>query len=302
VDYLLEDEDEPNRGWGKMALVLIALILLGGFGYLRWKQGGFAFLNGYNKPAHAIAPSPNTTDTAATPNSQAPANPPIPVDANPGAANSSAANPASAPPGSGSAPANNSNASAPDGATNSAAPKAAPPTSGREEKSAQTTPPASGTAEGTTPESSSENKFADKSTEADSPEDAEAGPAKPEARPTKPSASRRAERKPSAATPLDPTLEAERYIYGRGVAQDCDRGLRLLKPAATTQSNTGAMILLGTLYSSGTCTPRDLPTAYRWYAIALHKDPDNQRLQDDLQKLWEQMTPPERQLAIKLSH
>jgi TPR repeat protein len=99
---------------------------------------------------------------------------------------------------------------------------------------------------------------------------------------------------------LDPVAEAEKYIYGQSVAQDCDRGLRLLKPAAT-QANTKAMILLGSLYSSGTCTPRDLPTAYRWFALSLHKEPDNQRLQDDLQKLWSQMTQPERQLAIKLS-
>jgi len=84
------------------------------------------------------------------------------------------------------------------------------------------------------------------------------------------------------------------------VAQDCDRGLRLLKPAAA-QANVKAMISLGTLYSSGTCTPRDLPTAYRWYALALHKQPDNQSLQDDLQNLWGKMTQPERQLAIKLS-
>jgi TPR repeat protein len=107
------------------------------------------------------------------------------------------------------------------------------------------------------------------------------------------------ERKPTPVTPVDPTAEAEHYIYGRGVRQDCDRGLRLLKPAA--QSNVKAMISLGALYSSGTCTPRDLPTAYRWFALALHKQPDNQPLQDDLQKLWSQMTQPERQLAIKLS-
>lgn len=92
--------------------------------------------------------------------------------------------------------------------------------------------------------------------------------------------------------------EAERYIYGRGVRQDCDHGMKLLK---AEQSNAKAMISLGALYSTGTCAPRDLPTAYRWFAMALHKDPDNQALQDDLQKLWGQMTGPERQLAIKLS-
>jgi TPR repeat protein len=74
----------------------------------------------------------------------------------------------------------------------------------------------------------------------------------------------------------------------------------LLKPAAQP-SNPKAMISLGALYSTGTCTPRDLPTAYRWFALALHQQPNNQPLQDDLQKLWSQMTQPERQLAIKLS-
>ena len=107
--------------------------------------------------------------------------------------------------------------------------------------------------------------------------------------------------KPSPVTPVDPITEAERYLYGRGARQDCDRGLRMVKAAAAGQSSAKAMISLGTLYSTGTCTPRDLPTAYRWFALALHKEPDNQALQDDLQKLWSQMTQPERQLAIRLS-
>ena len=75
--------------------------------------------------------------------------------------------------------------------------------------------------------------------------------------------------------------------------------MRLLKSAQT--SNPKAMISLGALYSTGTCTPRDLPTAYRWFALALHQQPDNQGLQDDLKNIWAKMTPPERQLAIKLS-
>jgi TPR repeat protein len=76
--------------------------------------------------------------------------------------------------------------------------------------------------------------------------------------------------------------------------------MRLLKTAAQ-QSNPKAMISMGAIYSTGTCTPRDLPTAYRWFAQALHQQPDNQALQDDLKNLWEKMTQPERQLAIKLS-
>jgi len=100
--------------------------------------------------------------------------------------------------------------------------------------------------------------------------------------------------------PFDQVTDAEKYIYGRGERQDCDRGLRMLRPAAE-QSNPRAMISLGALYSTGVCTPRDLPTAYRWFALALRKQPDNVPLQENLQRLWAQMTQPERQLAIKLS-
>jgi hypothetical protein len=35
--------------------------------------------------------------------------------------------------------------------------------------------------------------------------------------------------------------------------------------------------------------------------MALRKDPESQSAQADLQKLWGEMTQPERQLAIKLS-
>jgi hypothetical protein len=106
--------------------------------------------------------------------------------------------------------------------------------------------------------------------------------------------------KPTPTRALDPVTEAQKYIYGKGVPQDCDHGLRLLKPAAD-RANPKAMIEMGALYSAGLCTPHDLPTAYRWFAMALHKDPDNQAVQIDLQKLWSEMTQPERQLAIKLS-
>ncbi len=82
--------------------------------------------------------------------------------------------------------------------------------------------------------------------------------------------------------------------------QNCERGLRLLKPLADA-ANTKAMTEMGALYSAGLCTPRDLPTAYRWFAMALRKDPNNQSLATDLSKLWGEMTQPERQLAIRLS-
>jgi TPR repeat protein len=110
--------------------------------------------------------------------------------------------------------------------------------------------------------------------------------------------------KPSAASrpaaTYDLVTEAQKYLYGRGSPQDCERGLRLLRPAAN-QANPKAMIEMGALYSAGLCTPHDLPTAYRWFALALRKDPENTAVQADLRKLWGEMTQPERQLAIKLT-
>lgn len=306
LDYLLDDEDEePKRGWGKLAVAVIALALIGGFGYLRWKQGGFNFL----KPASVARPSQAATDsagTAATPDAASP-NTASPNTANPNTANPNPPAPDAAAP---SPP--NPNPATPDAAASGSTP--APATGGTAssgaESSAQQPPPANATAPPSTPVDNpppakpEDNASGDKSTDSDSTENSAAEPAKSgsdlPAAEAKPSAPRTRERKPTPATPADPTPEAERYIYGRGVRQDCDRGLRLLKPAAA-QSNAKAMIALGALYSSGTCTPRDLPTAYRWFALALHKQPDNQPLQDDLQKLWNQMTQPERQLAIKLS-
>src|SRR5262249_26016661 len=109
---------------------------------------------------------------------------------------------------------------------------------------------------------------------------------KPEtANPAKPAPKPRPVDKPTPTKPADRVAEAEKYIYGRGVSKYCDRGLRILRPAAK-QANPKAMVSLGALYSAGLCTPRDLPTAYRWFALALRKEPENQPLQADLQKLW----------------
>jgi len=103
-----------------------------------------------------------------------------------------------------------------------------------------------------------------------------------------------------AATPADPVVLAEKYIYGRGAPQNCDRGMNTLRPVAA-KGNPKAMISLGALYSTGVCVPRDLPTAYHWFALALRKQPDDQPLQENMEKLWSEMTQPERQLAIRLS-
>jgi hypothetical protein len=288
LDYLLRDdgdeEEERGGGAGKFILILLALVLAVGLGYLRWKNQGFGWLgSGTSKPSASAPVSDATTPGSSTPSSTtgspadsgapstAPAAVPVPTQ------------PASTPP-----PANTPAAvtSAPNPAAASAPANAAP--------TAATAPATDDAA----------NSPADSTTVAPSP--AAKAPAADTPPPTSAKASKTDDApsaKPTAAirpVKVDPVSEAQKYIYGRGVPQNCDRGMRLLKPAAD-QANPRAMIEMGALYSAGLCTPHDLPTAYRWFALALRKDPDNQSVQTDLSKLWGEMTQPERQLAIKLS-
>lgn len=301
LDYLLEDEEEHHHGRsaGMYILILIALALALGFGYLRWKNGGFSWLNqSANKPA--ATQTPNAPDTNApagetapaptnTAEGQNPASTPAitPAEPSPSNGNAAAPAPANSAPAGNPAPANNAaNTPASNPPANNAAPPAAKPSD-------------SGNSAASNPKNSTDDSASNDSSDNN---DEAAAPAKPSTEKPKPAANLAPE-KPAAAVkpkPVDTIAEAQRYLYGKGVPQNCDRGLRLLKPAANA-SNPKAMIEMGALYSAGLCTPRDLPTAYRWFAMALRKDPDNQSVQTDLQKLWGEMTQPERQLAIRLT-
>jgi TPR repeat protein len=114
--------------------------------------------------------------------------------------------------------------------------------------------------------------------------------------PVKPKIERKAPATDASAEALE--TQGENYLYGRGVQADCGRaGKNLL--AAAARSSAKAQSVLGTLYATGHCVTRDVPTAYRWFAKASHQDPGNERLQRDLEVLWQQMTPEERELATK---
>ena len=93
--------------------------------------------------------------------------------------------------------------------------------------------------------------------------------------------------------------KGEAYLYGRGVAENCDEAVKNLK-AASAKSNAKARSAFGTMYATGHCVPRDLPTSYLWFALALQVDPNNQILEKDLSAIWNQMTPPERQTATRM--
>jgi hypothetical protein len=290
VDYLLEDDEPQSGGAGKFILIVVALLLAVGLGYMRWKNQGLGWLGkSASKPPAATdsadSSDPTSSASPAGTSSASPSTATAPTPTNPSPA-------ASAPPASSQPPADHpGSADTGTATTAAAAPASATPPAAT---SPAATPPAGKTANSADaspgPSSSAAAPATDsvKDPNVDSADSAPAPAAKP---------------KPSAAKPVaksDPVTEAQKYIYGKGVKQDCDRGMRLLKPEAD-RSNPKAMTEMGALYSAGLCTPHDLPTAYRWFALALRKDPDNQALQGDLQKLWGEMTQPERQQAIRLS-
>lgn len=92
---------------------------------------------------------------------------------------------------------------------------------------------------------------------------------------------------------------AEKYIYGRGVPQDCGRALTLLRSAAGTQ-NPNAQIKLGALYATGQCVSQDRALAYGWYSRAKRIEPGNTFLEYSMNSLWASMTEDERRRAQSL--
>ncbi len=299
LDYLLQDdedqEEERRGGGGKFILILLALALAVGLGYLRWRNQGFGGLGAGTSKPPASAQTPDATPSgSSTPSSttSTPADSPAPstsATATPPTAATSAPAPA---------PASTQPATSP--SSSAEAPAAASPTPNPANNTATAADATTAPATSGAPSSPAEGTTAAPSPKTTAPASDTPPPtsAKPSKTDDAPSAKPTAGLKP--VVKVDPVSEAQKYIYGRGVPQNCDRGMRLLKPAAD-QANPKAMIEMGALYSAGLCTPHDLPTAYRWFALALRKDPDNAAVASDLQKLWGEMTQAERQLAIKLS-
>ncbi|HUO17013.1 MAG TPA: zinc-ribbon domain-containing protein [Verrucomicrobiae bacterium] len=320
LDYLLEDEEPKSGGAWKVILILVALALAVTFGYLRWKNQGLPFLNPAPKPAAQVpanaeplpSPGANTNASAPTNSVNTPAGSAGPPSS---AATAPASNSSSAP--TANSPANTTAAQP---SANTSTPSAAAATASGAPNAANSVPAAgsSNSAPAVTPSTAAGASASPTPAPTQPAETAPANPA-PAAQPSAPtksgnsfgaSAANEAKdtaapasevsKPPAAIKRVDTVTEAQKYLYGKGVPQDCDRGLRLLKPAANG-GNPKAMIEMGALYSAGLCTPRDLPTSYRWFAMALRKDPDNESVATDLQKLWGEMTQPERQLAIRLS-
>ena len=107
--------------------------------------------------------------------------------------------------------------------------------------------------------------------------------------------------KPTASRKPSPAKQETAVADDTATAEpggDCEKQLSKLRQAAA-RGDAKARAGLGLVYYAGRCVPRDLPTAYRYYALALRTAPDSPQVSAQLEAIWKQMSPAERQLAQK---
>jgi hypothetical protein len=274
AEYLLQDE-VPSSGRGKMVITLLLLLVAAGLLGWKWHYGNFPWQSASNAPAATTA-QPNASAPAATTTDAAPAQNPTDSTNAPNQAAPQNATPAP------SQPAENSTATATDSSAandgNNAAGKTAQPSASDAGQSS------SGQATEQTP---------DNQAAANTP--VKQAAATPKAAPRRTIAPEDDSPESEAQALL---TQGERYLNGDGVPQNCGRAQDSLRSAAD-RGNFQAVSDLATMYSTGHCVKKDLPTSYRWFVKALHQQPNNSRISTDLQVLWNQMTPEEKQVAMQ---
>lgn len=299
--YLLEDEEaSSHRG-----MYLILFLVLVGIAVAAWHYrqdfAGWASRTGSAPANPAVADNNSAAPVSASPSEVAPASPsgatssekpktgvgdqPQAAEQTPPVAGQTTATPPAA------------KTVAPSAADSSAAnPSASDNAAGQTDQSSPT--PADANSATGQPDTSADNS----ASEPAAPAPAAAQP-KPvtkaeSAKPSPVRPVRQARMQSAAAGDADDYLvtDGEKYLYGNGVPQNCGRAQKDLLSAAE-HSSTKADSILGTMYATGHCVTRDLPVSYRWFAKALHQDPNNTRIEQDLEILWKQMTPEERRIA-----
>ena len=259
LDYFYEPEEKGVSG-RQILLLLVLLGALGAAGWWTYKN----YLGAVSHPAKPVAANPASEspadNSAAKTDSSLPATP-EPSSAAPAATSTPSAAPVTS-------------------AAQSSAPPPAPPV-----QVEKPTPPA-------TPAKKEEIVTASRTTPTAAPKPAPARSSRAEV-PAEQAAAGESNDNGDAAY-----RKAEALLYGRGVSANCDEAVKYLKDASAKQ-NAKARSMFGTMYATGHCVPRDLPTSYSWFALALRVEPNNQILEKDLTAVWNQMTPPERQLAAK---
>ena len=291
--YLYEDEQPKSR----VGLILMLFIAIGAAGYLGWqsKHNGFPFnrIGGSGQQTSAssseVAPASNPDQQTHIDKPMTGAGEVLPTEPDQNAQNQNSKGPTEKdiPPQNGGTAQNANSQQNGTPQQNQAAPQNA-------------------SSAGNTAENASEKQNAAADNAPEKTEEASATPPPGVAKasrvakePTRPRAVKPSPVNPSqVATSPDAELEqsGERYLYGNGVPQNCARAETSLRIAAT-HGNSKAQTVLGTMYATGHCVGRDLPSAYRWFARALHQEPQNTRISADLQVLWRQMSPQEKQLA-----
>jgi hypothetical protein len=286
--YLYED-DQPRSHAG---LILMLFIALGAAGYLgwQWKHNGFPFNRmGSGQQASAspseVAPASNTDQQTHIDKPMTGAGDVLPTQPDQNAQNQNSGKPTETdiPPANGAAPQN--------GQPQNAAPA---------QQNAGATPAKNDNAADKQNPTSPDENATEEANATPPPGVAKASKVAKEparAREPKPTPARAAGAAAAGSAPdADLELAGEKFLYGNGVPQNCARAESSLRTAAM-HGNSKAETVLGTMYATGHCVGRDLPSAYRWFARALHEEPQNSRISADLQVLWRQMTPQEKQLA-----
>ena len=315
ASYLLEDE-EPTGGRRRTFALLVIILAAGSFLLWHWKHTGNIY------PWEAGRSEDHSSAVKVSPS--APQGPPLgaqtqttPIDANNPSAGSAQPKPAAADTKPASPPALDQVANAPinegdahtvqnDDAGGKTIPepsKAAPSStasSAPASSSATSQPPAKSAATGNAAVPTAAPAVSAKKPVEPARESATNKDSKASVRPPAPDKTREArDREARDKDKADPLfVQGQRYLYGTGVRQNCDLAQKSLMTAAQN-SNVQAQSTLATMYATGHCAPRSLPLAYRWFAKASHQEPNNPRIEKDLEILWKQMTPEEKQAAIQ---
>lgn len=276
LDSFLEPE-QPKSGGRRVLLLMALLVALAGAGW--WTYGYLNTTENHStKPSAQSAAAIPAGQTSAAPSSAPPADSSQTAQSQTGSSQTSPSrippSPATLP----ETPPQNASAS-PESAPKTATPEATPADNPAPVIPAAVTPKVA---------------LGDKS--------AEKRKAAPAAKTPAPKASKLHEPAQPPAAPDAGSADfrrGEAFLYGRGAPENCDEAVKNLK-SASAKSNAKARSAFGTMYATGHCVPRDLPTSYLWFAMALQVDPNNQILEKDLSAVWNQMTPPERQLAERM--
>ena len=328
LTYLFDEDEQPRRSYGRFIGILLVLAILGGLGYLQYKRSGGSWTPPWAKgpaqtPIQASQPQPgdqanvgensNQNASNAAPGGQAPAATPgtnqppnaqdrpsqgtvkeqdLPPQGAQGQASGTPTTGAAGQSGSTEGASSEADKANKEGTTETGSANPPPAAKG----ATSSVPAESGkTAKDTESEANDSGAAAAKGKRSAEPNDSgDEAAADVPAKAVKPT---RTKPSPQVASPDDTLVtNAEKYLYGRGVPQNCDRALISLRAAANRQ-NTRAMTLLGTMYGTGHCVGRDLPNSYRWFAQASRQSPDNTWINRNLEMIWREMTPAERQLA-----